>query len=147
MVVGQPCDVVAVPIAGVAQMALVWVAASRAGYRLIPKRPRMTPELKRLAMIAAPAALAGGVVALGWLVTGKTVHTKDGDPMKFVSFEDTTGLYETVFFPKMYNRFCYMLNEMRPYILKGKVEEDFGSITLTVTWIRFLDRYKRSPNH
>ena len=87
------------------------------------------------------------VTTIGWLVTGKTVHTKDGDPMKFVSFEDTTGLYETVFFPKVYNRFCHMLNEMRPYILKGKVKEDFGSITLTVTWIGFLDKFKRSPNH
>jgi len=84
------------------------------------------------------------VTTIGWLVTGKTVHTKDGDPMKFVSFEDTTGLYETVFFPKEYNRFCHMLNEMRPYILKCKVEEDFGSITLTVAWIGFLDKYKRT---
>jgi hypothetical protein len=33
---------------------------------------------------------------------------------------------------------------MRPYILKGKVEEDFSSITLTVTWIGFLDKYKRT---
>ena len=83
------------------------------------------------------------VTTIGWLVTGKTVHTKDGEPMEFVSFEDTTGLYETVFFPKVYNRFCPMLNEMRPYILKGKVGEDFSSITLTVSWIGFLDRYKR----
>jgi len=82
------------------------------------------------------------VTAIGWLVTGKTVHTRDGDPMKFVSFEDTTGLYETVFFPKTYNIFCSMLNKMRPYILKGRVEEDFGSITLTVSWVGFLDRYK-----
>ncbi|NOQ95632.1 MAG: hypothetical protein GQ555_03335 [Desulfobacterales bacterium] len=84
------------------------------------------------------------VTTIGWLVTGKTVHTKGGDPMKFVSFEDTTGLYETVFFPKTYNRFCHMLNEMRPYVLKGKVEKDFGSITLTVAWIGFLDKYKRT---
>ncbi len=82
------------------------------------------------------------VTTIGWLVTGKTVHTKDGEPMKFISFEDTTGIYETVFFPKVYNQFCPMLNEMRPYILKGKVEEDFGSINLTVSWIGFLDRYK-----
>jgi len=40
------------------------------------------------------------ITTIGWLVTGKTVHTKNGEPMKFVSFEDTTGLYETVFFPK-----------------------------------------------
>jgi len=35
-----------------------------------------------------------------------------------------------------------MLNGSRPYIIKGNVEEDFGSITLTVTWMGFLDRYK-----
>ena len=83
------------------------------------------------------------VTTIGWLITGKTVHTKDGDPMKFISFEDTTGLYETVFFPKAYNRFCPMLDGMRPYILKGKVEEDFGSITVTVSSIGFLDKYRR----
>jgi len=47
-----------------------------------------------------------------------------------------------VFFPKVYNQFCHMLNEMRPYILKGTVE-DFGSITLTVHWMEFLDKHKR----
>ena len=35
-----------------------------------------------------------------------------------------------------------MLNATRPYILKGKVEEAFGAITMTVNWIGFLDRYK-----
>jgi len=78
------------------------------------------------------------VTTIGWLVTGKTVHTKDGDHMKFVTFEDTTGIYETVFFPKVYNQFCHMLNEMRPYILKGRVEEDLGAINITVNWIGFL---------
>ncbi len=80
------------------------------------------------------------ITTIGWLVTGKTVQTKDGDPMKFVSFEDTTGIYETVFFPKVYHRFCHILNEMRPYLLKGKVEQDFTAITLTVEWIDFLDK-------
>lgn len=84
------------------------------------------------------------VTTIGWLVTGKTVHTKDGDTMKFISFEDTTGIYETVFFPKIYHQSCHMLNAMRPYILRGKVEEDFGSINITVSWIGFLDRFKRS---
>lgn len=57
-----------VPIAGIAQLALVWVAASRAGFALTPKRPVLTPDLKRLAIIAAPAALAGGVVQVNLLV-------------------------------------------------------------------------------
>ncbi|MFT6060618.1 MAG: putative peptidoglycan lipid II flippase [Paracoccaceae bacterium] len=67
-----PALVWGVSIAGVAQMALLWRAAARAGMRLRLRRPRMTPELKRLAIIAAPAALAGGVVQIN-LVVGRQV--------------------------------------------------------------------------
>jgi DNA polymerase III alpha subunit len=62
--------------------------------------------------------------------------------MKFVPFEDITGIYETVFFPKAYHQFCHVLNEMRPYLLKGNVEQDFTAVTLTVHWVGFLDRSK-----
>jgi len=65
------------------------------------------------------------VTTVGWPVTGKTVRTEQGDPMKFITFEDLTGLYETVFFPAVYNRFCHMLNASGPYILRGRVEEVF----------------------
>ena len=58
----------AVPLAGLAQAGLVWVAARRAGFNLLPRRIRLTPDLKRLAIIAAPAALAGGVVQVNLLV-------------------------------------------------------------------------------
>jgi len=57
-----------IPVAGVAQLALVWFAARRAGFTLIPRRPRWTPEIKRLVQIAVPAALAGGVVQVNLLV-------------------------------------------------------------------------------
>lgn len=57
-----------VPFAGIAQMALVWVAAHRTGFTLTLRRPRMTPDLKRLAIIAAPAALAGGVIQINLLI-------------------------------------------------------------------------------
>jgi len=68
----------------------------------------------------------------GLLITGKVVHTKHGDPMEFLTFEDETGLVETTFFPKAYRRFCALLGKDRPFILYGKVEEDFGAHTLTV---------------
>jgi DNA polymerase III alpha subunit len=79
------------------------------------------------------------VTTIGCHITGKTVHTKDDKTMKFVSFEDQTGIYDTVLFPKVYNRYCHMLNAERPYVLKGKVEETFSAITLTVNWIGFLN--------
>ncbi|WP_343080961.1 murein biosynthesis integral membrane protein MurJ [Ostreiculturibacter nitratireducens] len=58
----------ATPLTGAAQLALVWFAAARMGFALRLKRPRMTPELRRLLKIAGPAVLAGGVVQINLLV-------------------------------------------------------------------------------
>ena len=67
-----------VPIGGIAQLALVWVAAARAGFALRLGRPRLTPDLKRLAIIAAPAALAGGVVQINLLIGRQVASFFDG---------------------------------------------------------------------
>jgi DNA polymerase-3 subunit alpha/error-prone DNA polymerase len=72
------------------------------------------------------------VCIAGLLITGKVVHTKHGEPMEFLTFEDETGLVETTFFPKAYRNFCAILDRSRPFILYGKVEEDYGAVTLTV---------------
>jgi error-prone DNA polymerase len=85
-----------------------------------------------------PKHVGRRVTAVGWWVTGKLVTTKDDEPMEFISFEDTSALYETVFFPEAYARFCHILNRSRPYVLSGIVEEEFGVCTLTVDSVRLL---------
>ena len=50
-----------IPLAGLAQLGLVWHATRRAGMHLNLVRPRWTPEMSQLVRIAIPAALAGGV--------------------------------------------------------------------------------------
>ncbi|EBA05232.1 integral membrane protein MviN [Rhodobacteraceae bacterium HTCC2150] len=67
-----------VPFAGIGQLALLWVAAARAGYPISLRRPKITPELKRLALIAAPAALAGGVMQVNLLVGRQVASFYDG---------------------------------------------------------------------
>jgi len=57
-----------VPLAGIAQLTLVWVAASRAGIRIVPGRPRWSPEMKHLVVVALPAALSSGVMQINLLV-------------------------------------------------------------------------------
>ena len=74
----------------------------------------------------------------GWLITGKTVSTKQGEAMEFLTFEDETGLIETTFFPKTYARYCHLLTTGRPYLLSGLVEEDFGAVTVTVEAVALL---------
>jgi error-prone DNA polymerase len=85
-----------------------------------------------------PKHVGKRIATVGWWVTGKVVTTKKDDPMEFISFEDTTALYETTFFPEAYARFCHILNRSRPYVLTGLVEEDFGVATLTVDSVRLL---------
>ena len=68
----------AVLVAGILQLALVWRAASRAGFSLSLRMPRMTDELKQLAVIAAPAALAGGVIQVNLLVGRQVASFFDG---------------------------------------------------------------------
>ncbi len=79
------------------------------------------------------------VAVAGWWVTGKVVQTHRDEPMEFVSFEDTSAIFDATFFPAAYGRFCRKLSRARPYILKGKVEEEFGVATLRVEWVGFLD--------
>jgi DNA polymerase-3 subunit alpha/error-prone DNA polymerase len=68
----------------------------------------------------------------GWLITGKAVNTKQGDPMKFLTFEDETGILETVFFPRVYKKFCHTLDYGKPYFLFGRLESEWGAVTMTV---------------
>jgi DNA polymerase-3 subunit alpha/error-prone DNA polymerase len=97
--------------------------------------------LQKLGTVKAvdlPRHLGRRVRLAGWLITGKVVTTKHGDPMEFLTFEDETGIVETTFFPQTYHRFCHMIDRNRPYLLTGKVEEDWGAITLTVDRVEII---------
>jgi len=65
------------------------------------------------------------IVILGWCVTMKTVSTRNGDAMEFVTFEDNTGIFETVFFPDVYNASATLLNRFSAFLLYGKVTAEF----------------------
>lgn len=65
----------AIPVAGVAQLALTWRAAAQAGFALRPSRPRWTPDMKAMIVIALPAALASGVMQIN-LVVGQLVASQ-----------------------------------------------------------------------
>ena len=76
----------------------------------------------------------------GWWITTKTVQDSHGHPMEFISFEDTTAIFDATFFPDAYAWFCRSrLSQQRPCLLKEIVEEEFGVATLRVKWVGFLD--------
>jgi error-prone DNA polymerase len=79
------------------------------------------------------------VHTVGWYVTGKLVSTRHHEPMEFFSFEDTTAIYETTFFPETYRRFIHLIDRDRPVLLHGLVEQDFGAVTLTVDHVKPIE--------
>ena len=60
--------------------------------------------------------------------------------MEFATFDDGDGLIETVLFPQVYRERGHVLFDQGPFIFRGKVEEEFGAVTLTVTHLDRLDR-------
>lgn len=67
-------------------------------------------------------------------ITRKEVLTKKGEEMEFFTFEDKTGIFETVFFPPAFRRFCRDLDMSHAYLLQRRVEDEFEVVTLNVDY-------------
>ncbi len=80
------------------------------------------------------------VLAAGMLTTAKPVHTARDEPMEFATFDDGDGLIETVLFPQIYRERGHVLFDQGPFVFRGKVEQEFGAVTLTITRLDRLDR-------
>ena len=80
------------------------------------------------------------VLLAGMLTTAKPVHTLKDEPMEFATFDDGEGLIETVLFPRIYRERGHVLFDQGPFIFRGKVEEEFGAITVTITHLDRLER-------
>jgi putative peptidoglycan lipid II flippase len=76
-----------VPVTGLAQFLFTWEAARRAGWAPRLRLPRLTPDLRRLAVIAGPAVLAGGVVQVNLLV-GRQVASFFEGAVAWLSYAD-----------------------------------------------------------
>ena len=64
--------------AGFAQLSLLLVAVRRAGFHLKLRWPRPTAGVKRLLVLALPAAIAGGIVQLNLFIGQIIASQKDG---------------------------------------------------------------------
>jgi DNA-directed DNA polymerase III PolC len=75
---------------------------------------------------------------VGWQVTQKPITTRAGKAMMFLSFEDTTALYETVLFPNVYKRLAPWTLTRGPYLVEGIPRDEHGAITVEVQQLRLL---------
>ena len=75
------------PLTGVLQLAFTWFAARKVGQTFTLGLPKWTPELKRLAIIAGPALLAGGVVQIN-LIVGRQVASQTEGAVAWLAYAD-----------------------------------------------------------
>ena len=89
-----------------------------------------------------PRLVGRKVSIVGWTVTRKAVLTSGGQAMEFISFEDETAIFETVFFPEAYRRYAHLIVEDAPFLLEGRVDSDRGAVTLQVERLERIRREK-----
>lgn len=70
--------IVAVSVSGVLQALWVWWGAHRSGTKLGFPFPRLTPAVKRLFVLAAPAAIAGGALQINVMVSQALASFEEG---------------------------------------------------------------------
>jgi DNA-directed DNA polymerase III PolC len=74
----------------------------------------------------------------GILAARRTVPTKEGRSMQFVTLEDETGLVECTLFPDVYARLRGTVHALGPYVAEGRIEEQYGAPTLNVSRIALV---------
>ncbi|MFC3612390.1 murein biosynthesis integral membrane protein MurJ [Lutimaribacter marinistellae] len=89
-ILGEPVIewlIVVIPVAGVAQLVLVWTAAGRAGIRIRPGLPKLDAEMQHMVRVAIPAALAMGVTQVN-LVVGQLVASRTENAVSWLFAAD-----------------------------------------------------------
>ena len=65
-------------VAGILQLAVVYVGVRRAGINFAIKLPKITPNVKRLLILAVPAAVTGGITQINQMIGQAIASGKDG---------------------------------------------------------------------
>jgi len=92
--------------------------------QLLSRRHDITPA-RRLSDLAEGQV----VTCVGLPVARKSLSTKKGDPMAFLTLSDRTGLIETVLFPKVIRQVGRALRHQAPWIVTGTMKE--GCVVVT----------------
>ncbi|CAM5535265.1 putative peptidoglycan lipid II flippase [Aquamicrobium terrae] len=73
--------------AGVVQLAIVWIAVRHAGIRIGLRRPRLTANVKRLLVLALPAAITGGITQINQLI-GTAIASGQNSAVSSLAYAD-----------------------------------------------------------
>lgn len=78
---------IGVTVAGIVQLAMLWIAASRAGMRLRLARPRYTEGVKRLVALGIPGLISGGITQIN-IVIGTIIASLQASAVSYLYYAD-----------------------------------------------------------
>lgn len=84
----------------------------------------------------AERRIGQSVQVAGILAARRTVPTKKGELMQFLTLEDETGMLECTLFPKVFGEHHAEIRGLGPFVAEGVIEDQYGAATLTVNTIR-----------
>ena len=76
----------------------------------------------------------------GVLAASRRARTKGNLFMEFLTLEDETGLVEVTLFPVTYQKFGHLVTSRGPFLVEGRVEEQFGALTVSAQRLRVVPR-------
>jgi DNA polymerase-3 subunit alpha len=93
--------------------------------------------MKSAAALARPGT---DVLLAGIVAAGRTAHTDKGETMAFLTLSDEAGLFEVTLFPDLYRKVRARVSAagIGPFLVEGRVEDQYGSVSITATAIRPL---------
>lgn len=92
-----------------------------------------------VASVDLPKYVGHVVTAVGCLIAERRQVLRNGEGiMKFVTLEDTQGVFEAVLFPAVYRAWGHVFAQGGPYAITGEVQDDDGAPVLVaqqvVSW-------------
>lgn len=78
---------IGVIVSGILQLGLLLLGLKQAGFSFKPRKPRLSAKVKRLLLLAAPAALTGGIIQIN-LVVGQIIASAQDGAIALLSYAD-----------------------------------------------------------
>jgi DNA-directed DNA polymerase III PolC len=78
-----------------------------------------------------------------YITRKETATVESKDPMEFLTLEDETAIYECVLFPEAFRKYGDLLLWEDLFLIRGKVEESFGVVSVTIEKLGSLPKMFR----
>ncbi|MFP4354847.1 MAG: DNA polymerase III subunit alpha [Phycisphaerae bacterium] len=86
-----------------------------------------------------PDRIGHGVRIAGMIEARRTTPTSRGEVMTFLTLDDEFGTFEVTIFPDLRDRLRCDLNRYGPYLVEGRIESQYGALSLRATRLDLLE--------